>query len=95
MKIETYLTREKFDNGCMFTGSRSSRCTDASGNGWAPRGEPGHARFLVREQRDAKAAAIIGRDYTDLAACVDHMFDVYDVDGWTIHKVADVTFAEA
>lgn len=93
---ETYLTRAKFDRGCMLTGNRNSWCTSVDGLGYVRPGEgAGNARFVVVQARDAKATAIIGRDHTDLAACVDHMLDVYDVAGWTIHKVADVSFADA
>jgi len=101
--IETHITREDFDKGCMLTGDRDSWCASADGRSDVrPGTEPGNARFIVRRHLDDKAATIIGRNHHDLACCSNHVFVYVDcsgengyenVDGYTVFKLKDVTFA--
>lgn len=97
MKVQTYLTRAKFQRGCMLTGDRDSWCTDAETWNEVRPGTPGTAEYIVRQERDAKTAAIVGRDHTDFAACHKHAKNlVKDNPGiWTAIHVERVIFADA
>lgn len=97
MTFETYLTREKFDRGCILTGNRNSWCTDAETWREVRPGTPGTAEYVVRQKRDAKATAIIGHDHTDLAACHKHAKGVVEANPaiWSAAHVERVVFSEA
>lgn len=97
MTYETYLTRARFERGCAFTGDHSSWCTDAETRSEVRPGTPGTAEYVAREQRDAKAAAMIGRDHTDLPCCHKHAKERIENESaseiWTFAHVERVVFA--
>lgn len=97
MSTATYITKAVFDEGCMLTGKRDSWCSVPGKADLVRPGTAGTAEYLVRTKRNAKAAAIIGRDHTDLAACARHAEHYVGLaqQGYQVIGEADIAFANA